>query len=174
MPVPLKYYGAHTGRYSGDSRINLQNLPKRVEGIAGDVPSLLKAAEGKTLVGADASQIEARILAGIAEQDELVGAFRDGQDVYSEFAAHVFGEEVRKPDDSDSPEAAVRMKALRHIGKRSILGLGYAMGASTFEDKIKPSSSYCPPDAFCVTRRQASPRVGDLSTTGAKSYGVAS
>ena len=61
-------------------------------------------------MGADASQIEARILAALAGEGELIAAFRDGRDVYCDFSSGVFGEEVRRPDANDPPEIAARMK----------------------------------------------------------------
>ena len=58
MPVPLRYYAAHTGRWGGDDKLNLQNLPRK---------SLLKEAivapDGYVLIDADSSQIEARTVA---------------------------------------------------------------------------------------------------------------
>jgi len=136
LPVPLRYHAAHTGRYGGSGGINLQNLPKRTGGPAAGICNLLSTEAGRMLVGADAAQIEARILATIAGEEKLVAAFRGGRDVYSEFASRVFRETVRKPTEGDSAEMAERMKALRHIGKQSILGLGYGMGPATFEQKL--------------------------------------
>ena len=139
LPVPLTYHSAHTGRYGGGGGINLQNLPKRTGGPAEEISGLLKAAPGRALVGADASQIEARILANLAGEEELVESFRSGVDVYSEFASGVFGEEVRKPTGEDPPKKAKRLKALRHIGKTAILGLGYGMGWKRFKGRLEQS-----------------------------------
>ncbi len=144
LPVYLNYHGAHTGRYSGGGGTNLQNLAKRVEGIAGNIAACLHAEEGCLLVGADASQIEARILAQLAEEARLLEAFREGRDVYCEFASQVFGEEVRPPKDEDPLEVATRLETLRHIGKRSILGLGYGMGSETFERKLREDAEARP------------------------------
>jgi len=57
MPVPLRYYGAHTGRSSGDDKLNMQNLPR------GAFRKALVAPAGQTLIVADYSQIEARVVA---------------------------------------------------------------------------------------------------------------
>lgn len=81
MPVPLKYSGAHTHRLSGDWSINAQNL-----GRGSPIRSSLEAPDGYVVVVADASQIEARLVAWQAGQDDLVDAFAKGRDVYSEFA----------------------------------------------------------------------------------------
>ena len=111
LPILLNYYGAHTGRYSGGDKLNLQNLPRN-----GAIRKAITVPEGKILVACDSSQIEARMVAYIAGQDDLVQAFREGRDVYSEFATEVYGKRVTKAD-----------KIERFVGKTCILGLGYGM-----------------------------------------------
>jgi len=116
LPILLKYYGAHTGRFSGGDKLNLQNLPR-----GGALRKSLVAPEGKCVVACDSSQIEARLVAYLAGQDDLVRSFREGRDVYSEFASDVYGRPVTKGD-----------KVERHVGKTCILGLGYGMGYKKF------------------------------------------
>jgi DNA polymerase len=113
----LNYYGAHTGRFSGGDKMNLQNLPR-----GGALRKSLCAPEGKMLVACDSAQIEARVVAWVAEQNDLLDAFREGRDVYSEFASEVYGKKVTKAD-----------KIERFVGKTCILGLGYGMGAEKFK-----------------------------------------
>ena len=81
FPVPLRYYGAHSGRWSGQDKINLQNLPSRGEN-AGKIKRAIQAPPGHVIIDADSSQIEARTLAWLAGQEDLVKAFETGQDVY--------------------------------------------------------------------------------------------
>ena len=83
LPVMLIYYAAHTGRFGGGDKTNLQNLPSRQNTT---LRSTICAPEGWKIIACDSSQIEARLLAYIARQDDLVQAFREGRDVYSEFA----------------------------------------------------------------------------------------
>lgn len=117
LRVPLVYYGAHTGRWSGTEGINVQNLPRKSA-----LRRALVAPEGHSFVVADFKQIEARVLAWAAQQANLVYAFSIGDDVYSLFAAILF----RKPvEDIDEHE--------RFIGKTCVLGLGYGMGAAKFQ-----------------------------------------
>ena len=116
LPILLNYYGAHTGRFSGGDKLNLQNLPRN-----GAIRKAITVPEGKILVACDSSQIEARMVAYIAGQDDLVQAFREGRDVYSEFATEVYGKRVTKAD-----------KIERFVGKTCILGLGYGMGHVKF------------------------------------------
>lgn len=116
LPIMLNYYGAHTGRFSGGDKLNLQNLPSR-DG-KNTIRRALKAPNGQVLVACDSSQIEARTVAWVAGQDDLLQAFREKRDVYSEFATEVYGRKITKAD-----------KVERFVGKTCILGLGYGMGA---------------------------------------------
>lgn len=131
LPVPLVYYGAHTGRLSGDHGINLQNLP-RVEFNKdktlkkGHLRLAVEAPPGYSIVAADLSNIEARIVATLAQQWDLVQAFREGRDIYSEFATKVYGYPVNKKDHPTE----------RFVGKTCILGLGYGMGWKKFHLKM--------------------------------------
>lgn len=113
LPVPLLYYGAHTGRLSGYDKINLQNLSR---GSA--LRAAIIAPPGKLLVAADLSQIEARIVAWLADQQDLVDAFANKEDIYSQFATKAFGYKVTKETHPQE----------RFVGKTCILGLGYGMG----------------------------------------------
>jgi DNA polymerase len=115
LPIMLNYYSAHTGRFTGGDKMNLQNLPARG---GNTIRRALKAPPGHVVIACDSSQIEARMVAYIAGQDDLVEAFRQGRDVYSEFASEVYGRTITKAD-----------KVERFVGKTCILGLGYGMGA---------------------------------------------
>jgi len=125
LPVPIKYYAAHTGRWGGQDKINLQNLPSRGQN-AKVLKSCIVAPEGYTLVESDSAQIEARVLAWLAGQDDLVEAFEKGEDVYKKMAAAIYG----------VPESEVTAHQ-RFIGKTTILGAGYGMGAVRFRDQLK-------------------------------------
>lgn len=120
LPIMLNYYGAHTGRFSGGDKMNLQNLPR-----GGTLRKSLCAPSGKLLISCDSSQIEARMVAWVSDQSDLLQAFREGRDVYSEFASEVYGRKVTKDD-----------KLERHVGKTATLGLGYGMGATKFRDTL--------------------------------------
>lgn len=113
-PVPLKYWGAHTGRLSGDGGFNWQNFKR-----GSRIREAIEAPEGMRILHRDASQIEARMLAWLAGCEKLVRAFREGRDVYSEFASVVYDRKVTKAD-----------KPGRFVGKTCILGLGYQTGGA--------------------------------------------
>lgn len=125
MPVPIRYYAAHTGRWGGDDKINLQNLPSR--GANGKVlKRSIMAPEGFYIYDCDSSQIEARVLAWLAGQDDLTKAFANGEDVYIDMAAAIYG--VGAKDVT---------KKQRFVGKTTILGCGYGMGALRFQDQLQ-------------------------------------
>lgn len=125
LPVPVKYYAAHTGRWGGDDKINLQNLPSR--GSAGKkLKRSIIAPEGCSLIEADSAQIEARVLAWLAKQEDLVEAFATGEDVYVKMAAVIYG--VNEEDVTAQQ---------RFVGKTTILGAGYGMGAVRFKEQLK-------------------------------------
>lgn len=123
LPVPLLYFGAHTGRKSGYDKINLQNLTRvkrdKVTGavLAGHLRFALKARPGYSIVAADLSNIEARIVAALARCIRLITGFRDKRDQYCEFASDVYGRKITKADEIE-----------RFVGKTCILGLGFGMG----------------------------------------------
>lgn len=121
LPVPLQYYAAHTGRFGGTDKINLQNLPR--DGV---MRKTIMAPAGHLLVVADSAQIEARMVAWLAMEHDLLTAFANGEDIYSLFASNVFGVEVTKKD-----------KERRFVGKTSILGLGYGMGGAKFQSTLR-------------------------------------
>ena len=60
MPIPLKYYAAHTGRWGGSDKINLQNLPSRGE-EKNKLKRCIVAPHGHVIIDCDSSQIEARV-----------------------------------------------------------------------------------------------------------------
>ena len=126
LPVPIKYYAAHTGRWGGDDKINMQNLPSRGNKSLKDS---ICAPEGYTLIDCDSSQIEARVLAWLAGQSDLVAAFDAGEDVYKKMAADIYN----VPVDEVTKEQ-------RFVGKTAILGAGYGMGGERFKDQLKAQS----------------------------------
>jgi len=125
MPVPLKYYAAHTGRWGGSDNLNLQNLPSR-GADAGKLKKAILAPEGYKIIDADSSQIEARVLAWLAEQNDLVEAFAKKEDVYKKMASAIYG----ISEDQVTKEQ-------RFVGKTTILGAGYGMGAIKFQAQLK-------------------------------------
>jgi len=139
LPVPLKYYAAHTGRWGGDDKVNLQNLPSRGQN-AGKLKNAIRAPKGFVMIDSDSSQIEARTLAWLAGQVDLVEFFEKNNaeiaagvpkkemkfDPYKIMAAQIYGKQV---DQITDPE--------RFVGKTTILGAGYGMGGDKFQAQLK-------------------------------------
>ena len=118
LNVPLRYSAAHTHRFGGSDNLNLQNLPRK-----SPLRKAIMAPPGYKLVVVDASQIEARMLAWLAGETQLVKAFADGEDVYSSFASSIYNVGVNKNTHPDE----------RFVGKTGILGLGYGTGHAKFQ-----------------------------------------
>jgi DNA polymerase len=121
MPVPLRYYAAHTGRWGGDDKLNLQNIPRN-----SPLKHAIFAPTGYVMIDSDSSQIEARTLAWLAEQNDLVEAFDRGEDVYKIMASAIYGKDVTQITKDE-----------RFVGKTTILGCGYGMGAAKFQAQLK-------------------------------------
>jgi DNA polymerase len=125
LPIPLKYYGAHTGRWAGSDKVNFQNLPSR-DVKKKTLKSAVIAPEDHMVINCDSSQIEARVLAWLSGQEDLVEAFANKKDVYSLFASEVYGKTITKQNPVE-----------RFVGKTCILGLGYGTGASKLQHTLK-------------------------------------
>lgn len=134
LPIPLNYYGGHTGRASGADKINMQNMPR-----GGKLRESIEAPPGYKLVVGDSSNVEARIVAWLAGQTDLVEAFARGEDIYAMFASDIYGYPVNKKDHP----------AERFVGKESILGLGFGMGWKKFKATLKSKAKVDMPDEEC-------------------------
>ena len=125
LPIPLKYYGAHTGRWAGSDSVNFQNLPSR-DKKKKTLKNSIMAPAGHAVINCDSSQIEARVLAWLAGQDDVTRQFANGDDVYSIFATKIY----KKPISKANPVE-------RFVGKTCILGLGYGTGAKKLQHTLK-------------------------------------
>lgn len=122
ISVPLRYYAAHTGRFGGTEKLNMQNMPR-----GGTLRKALTAPPGHLIYVADLSNIEARMLAWLADEDDLLEQFRNGDDIYSNLATKVYDRPINKVDDPTE----------RFVGKTAVLGLGYGMGAPKFQATLE-------------------------------------
>lgn len=127
LPAPILYYGAHTGRGSGLDKLNVQNLPR-----TGGLRESIRAPAGHKLVVVDSSQVEVRVNAWLAGQEDLLEDFRQGRDPYLSFAAFRYRQEydelVARYRAGD-PEVA----KWRQICKAAVLALGFMQGEGGFE-----------------------------------------
>jgi DNA polymerase len=125
FPVPLRYYGAHSGRWSGQDSVNMQNLPSRGPD-AGKIKKAIKAPPGHVVIDCDSAQIEARVLAWLAGQTDLVEAFERKEDVYKLMASKIYGVPTDQID-----------KQQRQVGKTVVLGAGYGVGHVKLQGFLK-------------------------------------
>ncbi len=149
LPIPLRYYAAHTGRWGGDDKINMQNLPR-----GSQLKKAMCAPDGYKFIDCDLSQIEARTLAWLAEETDLVEAFDRGDDVYKIMASAIY----------DKPESEITKKE-RFVGKTTILGAGYGMGHVKFRAQlatfnVELSEEEC--DRIIRVYRETYPRIPAL------------
>ena len=115
---------ASTGRLSSNDP-NLQNIPVRT-GDGRRIREAFVAADGCTLLSADYSQIELRLLAHVADIAPLKSAFHEGADIHARTAGEVFG----LPTDGMDPAVRNRAKAINFgiIYGISPFGLGRQLG----------------------------------------------
>ena len=147
----LQFYGANrTGRYSG-RLVQVQNLPRtyinanllplareivknhdtnKLNLLYGSINNTLSqlirtafvASEGKTLIDADFSSIEARVVAWLAGEQWVLDVFRTHGKIYEAVASQMFGVPIEKIVKGN-PEYELRQR-----GKVATLGLGYGGG----------------------------------------------
>jgi len=157
LACPLLYYGAHPGRFSGLDKLNLQNLGRK-----SPLRRAIIAPPGYKVVAGDLSQIEARITACLAGQDDLVELFRyydaipaGDRDVYCEFGDKVYARTITKKHETE-----------RFVAKTGVLSLGYQSGAQKFYDSMLAFGveDFTYPDAQAVvqTYRSSFTKIVDL------------
>jgi len=133
LPVPLNYYGAHTGRWAASkgSGLNMQNLKRK-----SFLRRSIMAPEGYTLVVCDLSQIEPRVLAWLADYRDLLRIFASGEDAYAAFGAQMFG--IPGMTKESHPD-------LRQSAKSALLGAGYGLGWASFAAQLLTGFLGAPP-----------------------------
>jgi DNA polymerase I-like protein with 3'-5' exonuclease and polymerase domains len=163
MPVPLRYYAAHTGRWGGDDKLNLQNLPRKSR-----LKYSIVAPKEYVIIDADSSQIEARTLVWLAEQEDMIEVFnRNNEEIaagidkkdfkydpYKLMASRIYGTPTQLISDSQ-----------RFMGKTALLGCGYGLGPARFKVQLKASNvDITEEDAGHIvsTYREANPKVVQL------------
>lgn len=135
LRVPLRYYGAHTGRYSGMEKINCQNLPRipKESRSRNHLRYALSAPDGMVVLASDLSQIEARLNAWLSGCNALLQVFQDRGDPYCVFASKAYNRTITKADQAE-----------RFVGKTCILGLGYGMGWKKLQATLRKDGMITP------------------------------
>ena len=136
LPVPLSYYGALSGRWTASkgSAINMQNLKR-----GSFLRKAIMAPEGYELVVGDLSQIEPRVLAWLADYEDMLDIFRSGGDPYAAFGAQMFN--IPGLTKDSHPD-------LRQSAKSALLGCGYGLGWASFAAQLLVGFLGAPPQRY--------------------------
>jgi len=136
LPVPLSYYGAQTGRWTASkgSAINMQNLKR-----GSFLRKAIMAPQGHQLVVGDLSQIEPRVLAWLADYQDMLSIFRAGGDPYAAFGAQMFN--IPGLNKNTHPD-------LRQSAKSALLGCGYGLGWASFAAQLLVGFLGAPPQRY--------------------------
>ena len=120
-----------TGRISS-TEPNLQNIPTRIE-FGKQLRKVFKPDKGKVYIDADYSQIELRVLAHLSEDEHMINAFKNGEDIHKQAASKVFG----IPLDQVTKEQRSSAKAVNFgiVYGISEFGLGEQLGISRKQAK---------------------------------------
>ncbi len=113
-----------TGRISS-TEPNMQNIPTRTE-LGREIRKMFIASEGHTLVDADYSQIELRVLAHIADDETMINAFKNNEDIHAVTASQVFN----IPLDEVTSEQRSKAKTIN-------FGIVYGMGEFSLAQDLK-------------------------------------
>lgn len=178
LAVPIEYGKAHTGRGGGSDKINLQNLPGR--GKDTTIRQAIIAPPGCRMGGADSSQIEARLVAFIANEHWMLDIFSAGDDLYAHVASSIYGTaadtikmykklnlETLSPEHPDRDKYFTYVTTQRGVGKQTALGANYQMGGARFSDYLLERSVKLLPtkEQFHAWRMQNCPAgIGAIET----------
>lgn len=134
LPVPLKYFGAFSGRWTAGEQINMQNMKR-----GSFLRKAIMAPEGYVVGVGDLSQIEPRVLAWLADYFELLDIFRAGGDVYAASAAQMFSQPSMTKESHP---------VLRQSGKSATLGCGFGLSWAAFAAQLLPGFLGAPPKRY--------------------------
>jgi DNA polymerase family A len=155
VAMPLKYCGAHTRRWSGDSGINAQNMSREAmlademkhfnisdQGV--ELRAAVIAPAGRKLIASDLSQIEPRVLAVLSGNTRMIELLRSGVDIYEAHARDTMGYD--RPEKLKSLANIPEFELMRRLSKARVLGLGFQCGWHKFVTFAKTTLGS--PDAF--------------------------
>lgn len=126
----LKYFGAHTGRFSGDGGFNMQNI-YREERFGVNLRHVFVPRPGKKFLIVDYAQIEARILAWVCGMEATLEMVRAGYSIYEVHAINTMGWDPKK---GSLKKADLNLYLL---AKARVLALGYGCGHEKFQAMAK-------------------------------------
>lgn len=125
MNFGLKYFGAHTGRWSGGDGLNMQN-PNKEPVFGVDIRKRIIAEKGKKFIIADLAQIEPRCTAWLVKDEPMLQALREGFGIYEAFAKSI------GLWDGLAGTMKETHKDLYALAKAQVLALSYGCGPAKF------------------------------------------
>lgn len=139
LPVGYAYARAHTLRWGGNNKMNMQNLKR-----GGELRQSILAPKGHVMCVVDSGQIECRMNGWLWGQDDLMEDFRKsdagiGRDAYCNFGDIIYGRTITKADKTE-----------RFVSKVGVLGLGFQMGAEKFQGTLAKGALGGPPVFFTL------------------------
>lgn len=134
LPIPLKYYGAETGRWSGTDQVNLQNMKR-----GSFLRKAIMAPKGYVVGVMDLAQIEPRVLAWLAGYESMLDIFRAGVDTYAAFGSQMF---------SIPGLTAQSHPVERQSAKSATLGCGFQLGWAAFAAQLLVGFLGAPPKRY--------------------------
>jgi DNA polymerase len=137
LPIPLNYFATETGRYGGTQQVNMQNMKR-----GGFLRKSIMAPDGYVVGVGDLSQIEPRVIAWLADYDELLSIFCAGGDPYATFGEQMFN----RPGMTKESDPLLRQSA-----KSALLGCSYGLGFSNFAMQLLVGFLGAPPLRYTLT-----------------------
>lgn len=135
LPIMLSAFKAHTSRYTAGTSegktdgTQVQNLAKHNTAYK-PLRRAIGVPKGMKIVAVDSSQIEARCLAWLAGQQDLLEHFRNKRDPYAEFAVHFNTGMTAREIHDGAKSGDKKAKHYRNLAKKFILSAGYGVGAA--------------------------------------------
>lgn len=131
MPVFLEPFATVTGRNAGKQKMNIQNFASRMsksnpEGKGNPLRRSMRAPEGYSVIDADSSQIEVRVLGALTGEEAICGPLIRKEDIYCAFGTSFYNRTITKADKHE-----------RNVSKAAVLGNGYGQGGFGFQRYAK-------------------------------------
>lgn len=137
LPIMLSAFKAHTSRYSAgvsegkSDGVQIQNLSKRNPAHL-VLRKSIKAPAGYVIVAADSSQVELRVNAWMAQQQDLLEVLRAGRDPYAELAVRFDSQYTATQIHDGAKSGDKHCEKLRNVAKQLLLACGYGTSAEKF------------------------------------------
>ena len=132
---PRSRYMANDKLVHNSDKVNLQNLSARSKEPV--LRRSLRALPNHVVIAIDASQVELRLSALVADQKDLIDLFTNGRDPYVDMAAGIANKTYEEMFEISKVNPTSEGKMLRQLGKACCLGLGYGASSAKFGNLLE-------------------------------------